>query len=548
MISLESKALRQPIIDSFRPEGTRLGMTTLKGSNKNQQTIMRLFTSSFPLTCSGALALCGASIAQPASTPPVAVTSVSPSTAPVQQAAPPAAKPIKIGGWTLSGSLRARYENWHWLDTPGFDDHYDFTGVLLRTGLSRSGKNYDVNVELAAPLLLGLPDNAVAPAPRGQLGLGGSYELASEGRHSGIFAKQAFVKIKNLGGAPNSLKLGRFEFWDGGEVVPKNPTLAALKRDRIAHRLLGNFGYSHVGRSYDGAQFVRSTQRSNITVLAARPTEGVFDVDGWGEVKDVDVLYAAYTKPMKTADARIFVLHYRDDRQAPDSIKVDNRPALVRAADGDDISITTIGGHYLKNVKTGNGDIDLLAWGALQRGDWGNLKHRAHALALEAGYQPKKMKWKPWLRAGYFKGSGDSDNTDGTHQTFFQVLPTPRIYARTPFYNMMNNEDVFASLILRPTPKLSVRADAHRLKLSEKNDLWYSGGGAFEDNSFGYAGRPSFGDDSLATLLDISIDYAASPTRSFGFYYGHARGGKVIENIYAGKSLNYFYIEATQKF
>jgi len=343
------------------------------------------------------------------------------------------------------------------------------------------------------------------------------------------------------------LKLGRFEFWDGSEVIPKNPTLAALKRDRIAHRLLGNFGFSHVGRSFDGVMFARSTPRSNITINAMRPTEGVFDLDGMGEVKDVDVLYASYNKPMKNADARIFALHYRDDRQAPESIKVDNRPGPLRVADREDIGITSVGGHFLQSLAVGGGEMDLLAWGVLQRGDWGGLKHRAHAFALEAGYQPK-MKWKPWLRAGFNRGSGDDNNLDGTHETFFQVLPTPRIYARTPFYNMMNNDDLFASLILRPSPKLSLRADAHRLKLSAKNDLWYSGGGAFQDNSFGYAGRPSFGDDKLATLFDLSIDYAPSPTRSFGAYVGHARGGKVIENIYAGKSLTYFYLEATQKF
>lgn len=460
----------------------------------------------------------------------------------------PAATPIKIGDWVISGSLRARYENWQWFETPGFDYDYDFAGVLLRAGIARSWKNFDANIELAAPLLAGLPDNAVAPVPQGQLGLGASYDIANSGQDASIFAKQAFVKIKNLGGPANSLKLGRFEFWDGGEVMPKSPALAALKRDRIAHRLLGNFGFSHIGRSYDGAQFVRSTPSSNITLNAMRPTEGVFDLDGWGEVKDVDVLYAAYSKPMTTADARVFALHYRDDRQSPDSIKVDNRPAAARIADRDEIAITTLGGHFLKTLPVGQGEVDLLAWGALQRGGWGNLKHRAHAVALEAGYQPKTIKWNPWLRLGYNHGSGDGKNGDGIHETFFQVLPTPRIYARTPFYNMMNNEDLFASLILRPTSKFTIRADAHRLKLSDKSDLWYSGGGAFQDNSFGYAGRSAFKDDKLATLLDLSLDYAPSPLRSFSAYYGHARGGNVVKNIYPGNSLNYFYLEVTQKF
>jgi hypothetical protein len=78
--------------------------------------------------------------------------------------------------------------------------------------------------------------------------------------------------------------------------------------------------------------------------------------------------------------------------------------------------------------------------------------------------------------------------------------------------------------------------------------LFYAGGGAFQDNSFGYAGRPSGGDKNLATLFDISLDYNLSPQSSLGLYFGHARGGKVIENIYSGNKLNYAYLEWTQKF
>jgi hypothetical protein len=35
------------------------------------------------------------------------------------------------------------------------------------------------------------------------------------------------------------------------------------------------------------------------------------------------------------------------------------------------------------------------------------------------------------------------------HTTFFQVLPALRIYVRTPFYNLMNNEDLFAQFRIR---------------------------------------------------------------------------------------------------
>ncbi|MBK7600020.1 MAG: alginate export family protein [Acidobacteria bacterium] len=132
--------------------------------------------------------------------------------------------------------------------------------------------------------------------------------------------------------------------------------------------------------------------------------------------------------------------------------------------------------------------------GAGQFGDWGRLAHRAGAIALEGGYQFSggwADKLKPWLRAGYFRSSGTAIPLAASHNTFFQVLPTPRIYARFPFYDLVNNEDVFAEFRLKPHSKVGLRTDIHHLRLSNTNDQWYLGGGAFQNGTFGYAGRPS---------------------------------------------------------
>ncbi len=452
--------------------------------------------------------------------------------------------PIKFGSYTVTGSLRARYENWNWFSTPGFNDSYGFAGVLGRVSIAKATPKLDVLAEVAVPVLLGLPNNAIAPAPQGQLGLGASYRAASGGQDSSIFPKQVYARFKFDGGK-SSLRLGRFEFMDGSETVPASPTLAALKRDRINQRVIGTFGFSHVGRSFDGAQYQFKDKSGGVAnIMAFRPTEGVFQLNGLGEVADVDAAYASYTKPLKNADARLFALYYRDGRAAPQSVKTDNRPLAARQVDSENIGITTLGAHYIGQFK----QFDVLGWGALQSGNWGTLSHRANALAFEAGYQPKRSKLKPWLRLGYFRSSGDGDNTDNRHGTWFSVLPTPRVYARTPFFNQMNNEDLFAEVILRPTTKLSIRSDAHKLNLSNNRDLWYAGGGAFSDAGFGFAGRPSGGNNSLGNLFDISLDYNLSSQQTLSLYFGHAQGGDVIDTIYAGNKLNYAFAEFTQKF
>ena len=466
-------------------------------------------------------------------------------------AAPSSFKPITFGGVRFSGSLRVRPEVWDWFDTQAAEPNYAYFASMLRVGLSQERAHFDWQVEFEHPLLLGLPDNSVAPPPQGQLGLGATYFVVNDNSQAaaGLFLKQGFLRWKGLfGDKKSSLRFGRFEVVDGSETTPADPTLAALKRDRIAHRLIGTFVFSHVGRSFDGAQYVRGGSSTNITVTGGRATEGVFLTNGWDDM-DTDILYGALTHTVgKTSrgEFRVFGLSYHDGRRAP---KVDNRAASAIAADQHNIRITSVGGHYLQTVPAGSGKADLLLWGTGQFGSWGVLEHRAAAIAVEGGYQPK-LKLKPWLRGGFSYSTGDDDPNDSRHGTFFQVLPTPRIYARFPFFNMMNNEDAFGELILRPHPKWTTRSDVHFLRLSNQHDLWYSGGGAFQQEKiFGYTGRPSHGSQSLANLYDLSVDYLVNPHLTLTGYYAIATGRTVIAKIYPGGETGQLgYAELTWRF
>jgi len=461
------------------------------------------------------------------------------------------ATPIKIGDAVVSSSLRSRMYSWNWFgDTPNGD--YTYSGSLLRFGLAESRQRLDWQVEFAVPALVDMPVSAVMPAPLGQLGLGGSYAAANSGstNSSSIFLKQGNFRIKNIGGVVGqSFKAGRMEFIDGAEVTPAHSTLASLKRDRIAQRLLANFGFSDVQRSLDGAQYVLSTAKLNVTAVAARPTEGVFQVSGWDELK-INVFYGSITGEhgkYAATDWRVFALGYNDYRSGV--VKTDNRVAALRNADVSNINIGTYGGHILQIVPTASGPVDLLFWGALQNGSWGTQTQRAGAFAAEAGWQPAVLKTiRPWIRGGYDFGSGDHDAADGTHSTFFQVLPTPRIYARTPFYNMMNTKDAFAELILRPK-RVTVRSDIHSLRLADANDLWYTGGGAFQATTFGYSGRPSNGQSTLGTLYDVSADLTLTTHVGVSGYVGYAAGGLVTQAIYSGgNAVHLSFFELNLKF
>jgi hypothetical protein len=164
--------------------------------------------------------------------------------------------------------------------------------------------------------------------------------------------------------------------------------------------------------------------------------------------------------------------------------------------------------------------------------------------------QPKLWpRLKPWFRGGYFAGSGDGDPTDGAHNTFFQILPTPRPFARFPFFNLMNNRDYHGSMVLRPDAKVTVSSEFHALRLSNRRDLWYLGGGVFQPWTFGYVGRAAAGAQSLANLYDTSVDYRLNANTTLTGYVGYANGRAVTSGIYPrGKDGVFGYVELLVRF
>ncbi|NOT60197.1 MAG: hypothetical protein HOP19_08225, partial [Acidobacteria bacterium] len=182
---------------------------------------------------------------------PAALATASPTPTPAATKAPappPAIAPIKIGSLTLTGSIRARAENWDWFETDRADPSYTFGAVQIRLGIGQNKESYEWLVEGEAPILFGLPDRSIAPTPQGQLGLGATYFAASGTKNATLIFKQGFVRFKNVfGDKASTLKLGRFEFNDGLEVMPSDEQLATIKRDHISQRLIGTFGFTHVG-------------------------------------------------------------------------------------------------------------------------------------------------------------------------------------------------------------------------------------------------------------------------------------------------------------
>src|SRR5262245_44468526 len=292
-----------------------------------------------------------------------------------------APKKRRIGPLEISGSWRVRAEGWNWFEANAGDNDYAFTHSLLRIAISQQTDRFEWRLEGAQDSILALPSNAVVPAPQGQLGLGGTYFVSngSTRNNASGFVKQAYIRIRRAG--PFNAQIGRFEFLDGVEVLPKDKLLATIAQTRVSQRLIGNFGWSAVGRSFDGVHLTSDWGSNDFTLVAARPTRGVYQVDGMGEL-DIDLLYGAYTGVFTasgySARVRVFGIGYLDHRESV--LKTDNRLTPVRTADHGDLQIGSYGAELLQvfDVKQGN-KINLILWGVLQNGSWGVQSHRASA-------------------------------------------------------------------------------------------------------------------------------------------------------------------------
>ncbi len=443
---------------------------------------------------------------------------------------------------------RARNDTWQWFAAPPASETYSYLQSLLRISLSQRLAHWDWQAELDQAAVLHTPDDAISPvSAQGQLGLGGTYYAANGNNTEPAAAsfRQGFIRYD---AAPDkNIRLGRMEWVEGVELHPKDSTVLWLQNNRVQQHLIGNFGFANAQRRLDGidAHFGSGTGPDSwdVTAMAARADQGVFNMNGNPEL-NVDTQYLAYSRMADHGRvlARAFAIGYHDGRTG--ITKTDNRPAAVRAADHKNIRIGSYGGDLIVTQPAGPGVLDFVFWGAYQNGAWGMLTQSAGAAQLEGGYRFTKVPTSPWFRGGWWRSTGDNNPSDSKNNTFFVVLPTPRVYARLPFYNMMNSTDSFIQLMDKPRKNWDLRSDLHWLDLTSGHDLWYSGGGAFDNKVFGFTGKPANGHTSFASVADISSDWQATRNVALNFYYGHGWGKSVIGAIYpSNKTIQFGYVE-----
>lgn len=417
---------------------------------------------------------------------------------------------------------------------------YGFMGNKFQLGLR-------LNHEDWLESFVQFQDTTLAAIPTDAVGLGARYYENSQhiNQNSG-FLRQGHLKLKHAGAWIDG---GRQLYLDGAQNAVAHPSLKWIQDFRLAQRLIGPFDYTHAGRSFDGGALGYGTGDWEVSGFGFMPTQGGFDINGMDTITDINV--AGITLNLHDGDlfgntlGRLAWYTYNDTR--PDVAVVDNSQTVPPQL-GANISLHTIGGHLARIEPAGPGQFDGTVYGFSQFGNWQTQNQSAWAYGVELGYQLKDLWASPWLRAGINSASGDSNPDDQTHGTFFQMLPTAWLYAQFPFYNMMNNQDVFVQMILRPDPTVTVRADFHSLSVNATEDLVYSSSGAGNTQLFGFLGMPTYGQSDLANVTHVSVGWRPLDNLSINAFYAHSFGQSIIDRNFTGSQGDYGFLETIVTF
>jgi hypothetical protein len=440
-----------------------------------------------------------------------------------------------MAAWDLGTQVRFRYEvkdNFAIAGRPGsldFRDHgadvdnaYLLSRVKPRAGYT--GKWFSALVE-------------------GRFSDSASDERFPEPEEDGpIDLHQAYLFLGNHKEFPLSLKIGRQELSYGDE------------------RLVGAFDWNNLGRVFDAAKL-----RWQNPWFAADFFSGavvVPDDRNFNDHNDYDWFSGAYftTKRIPKQTTEFYFLSRNVSEKSP---RFQQHGALIGLPSRRDIY--TIGLRGKSNPgELGNWDYTYEIMG--QFGNFfdpafaagGRQDHRAFAIYAGFGYTWTESSMTPRLGIEYNFASGDSDPTDGDHDTFENLFPTNhKFYGFMDFLSLQNIHNVRLQASIKPVPRLTLSLDGHLFWLADTSDNFYAvtgarRGGIAATPGTGYGINPNYG-SFVGSELDVVAIYQVAPQINMHLGYGHFFVGDYIESslsapTHGSSDANWFYLQATFAF
>lgn len=439
-----------------------------------------------------------------------------------------------------------RAEVWRFFTPPpggGTEPDYAFAGNRATLGAKYRGRRWSVDGVIQYVRLENLPRGAIGP---GLLGTGGAYFFQAAGTFSYQFYLRHLSATLSSSDGGLSIEAGRLSL-DGPGAAALSSPVAALARERVAGRLLGDMPGTLYQRAWDGLRVSAVRGGWHATATAVLPTQGTFEESANLPLDRVRVAAVEATR-RAAGDARLhaqgFAYGYRDTREV--RARPDNTGLLAPAAD---VRVATVGASAVAMGEQGPGRWDLVLWAAAQAGDWYGQPHRAGSAVLEAGYR-----WaaagRPWLRAGAVYASGDGNAGDDRHGTFFPLLPSGDQYVASNTYALMNVVDAWTEARIAPHPRVDLAAAVHGVALATGSDRWYFGSGATErrGNYFGLLGRNVGGARDLGTIVEGHADWRVGRWWTLRAYLARFYGGEAVRRVFSGDRLTTGWIESVLRF
>ena len=351
---------------------------------------------------------------------------------------------------------------------------------------------------------------------------------------------QGYADIRRLFETPTTVRLGRQEIIWGD------------------HRVLGNFVWSNVGRVFDAARFMYDTDTIHGEIIAAKVDEDGFTTGGGSSDEN---MYAAQLAFKKLVPSALLELMYicksdQDDTTGNATLAATgNGAAGITGASGSPINIHDFGARM--DGKVPNLDaMDYTLESHVQVGNYGDQAQEAWAFAGKTGYTIKNVAWTPRIGFEYDYASGDSDSTDGNHETFDNLYPTNHmagIYGFADLVSWQNMHDFRANVKVSPTKKMTAQVDYHYFLLAEEGDGWYlANGGLASARPVTGSGTKAANDyknsDELAQEVDLTVSYDLYKNVKVLAGYSYFAAGNWIEQNISDTDTNYGYLQTTVTF
>lgn len=332
------------------------------------------------------------------------------------------------------------------------------------------------------------------------------------------------VKLHETDGTPGWFRYGRQELLYG------------------AQRLVSPLDWSNTRRNFEGFKYFHHSDSLRIDAFVTHPVNtaaGNYPVDQYDNGRD---------KPLtSTTFSGVYLSFLSDSPQLIDLYYLwlrDETPTTTRP----DGSRHTVGARYKTTSEVQNACCDVTRiWdfeteGAYQFGNDNGQRVSAGFFTSVLGHTWASLPWSPRLSGLFYYGSGDSNASGSTNNTFNTLYPLGHAYwGIIDNLTGQNLYDYSLQLNMKPSKKVSLVGAFHWFEKATSNDVLYNVAGA----PIGTTG----GSRDIGQEFDMIATYNFNP--NFNIQAGYSwfwYGSFVGTNIPPRNTARQFYLQTTVRF